>query len=67
VATPRGKERVEESQAFAWNPSISGGKVEDTVLLRGGRIEVLTTTPDLPVVSTEAGGVTYESAGVLLH
>jgi hypothetical protein len=41
--------------------------VEDTVLLRGGRIELLTTTPDLPVVSTEAGGVTYESAGVLLQ
>jgi antitoxin VapB len=67
VATPGGKERVEDSQTFAWNPSISGGKVEDTVLLRGGRIEVLTTTPDLPVVSKEAGGVTYESAGVLLH
>jgi Xaa-Pro dipeptidase len=67
VATPEGKERVEDSQAFAWNPSISGGKVEDTVLLRGGRIEVLTATRDLPVVRTEAGGVTYESAGVLIQ
>jgi Xaa-Pro dipeptidase len=67
VATPGGKERVEDSQAFAWNPSISGGKVEDTVLLRGGRIEVLTATRDLPVVRTEAGGVSYESAGVLIQ
>jgi antitoxin VapB len=66
VATPGGKERVEDSQAFAWNPSIAGGKVEDTVLLRGGRIERLTATPELPVVSTEAGGVRYESAGVLI-
>jgi Xaa-Pro dipeptidase len=67
VATPEGKERVGDSQAFAWNPSIAGGKAEDTVLLRGGRIELLTATPDLPVVSTEAGGARYESAGVLIQ
>jgi Xaa-Pro dipeptidase len=67
VATPEGKERVEDSQAFAWNPSISGGKVEDTALLRGGQIEVLTATRDLPVVRTDAGRVSYESAGVLIQ
>jgi antitoxin VapB len=67
VASPQGKERVKDSQAFAWNPSIAGGKVEDTVLLRGGRIERLTATADLPVVSTEADGATYESAGVLIQ
>jgi Xaa-Pro dipeptidase len=67
VATPAGTERVEDSQAFAWNPSITGGKVEDTVVLRNGQIERLTATPDLPVVSTKAGGVTYESAGVLIQ
>jgi Xaa-Pro dipeptidase len=67
LAAPAGKERVDDSQAFAWNPSIAGGKVEDTVLLRNGRVERLTATPDLPVVSTEAGGATYESAGVLIQ
>src|SRR5277367_1687431 len=66
LATPAGKEIVVNNQAFAWNPSIRGGKVEDTVLLHDGRIETLTGTPDLPVVDTEWNGRTYRSAGVLV-
>src|SRR6202012_4993931 len=55
LATPTGKEQVVNGQAFAWNPSVNGGKIEDTILLRDGAIELLTSTPDLPVVSTKAG------------
>jgi antitoxin VapB len=66
LATPAGKERVVNNQAFAWNPSVAGGKVEDTVLLRDGAIELLTGTPDLPLVSTRAGDLTVQSAGVLI-
>jgi Xaa-Pro dipeptidase len=66
LATPDGKERVVNNQAFAWNPSVAGGKVEDTVLLRNGAIELLTGTPDLPIVSTRAGDLTIQSAGVLI-
>jgi Xaa-Pro dipeptidase len=67
LATPDGKERVVNNQAFAWNPSVAGGKVEDTVLLRNGAIELLTGTPDLPVVSTRARDLTIQSAGVLIR
>lgn len=67
LASPAGKERVVNNQAFAWNPSVAGGKVEDTVLLRDGAIESLTGTPDLPVVSTRAGDRMVESAGVLVR
>jgi Xaa-Pro dipeptidase len=67
LATPAGKERVVNRQAFAWNPSVAGGKVEDTVLLRDGAIELLTGTPDLPVVSTRAGDLIIQSAGVLIR
>jgi Xaa-Pro dipeptidase len=67
LATPAGKERVVNMQAFAWNPSVAGGKVEDTVLFRDGAIESLTGTPDLPVVSTRAGDRIVESAGVLVR
>jgi Xaa-Pro dipeptidase len=67
LATPAGKERVVNSQAFAWNPSVNGGKVEDTVLLRDGKIEVLTSTPDLPAVSTTVGDLVVHSAGVLIR
>jgi antitoxin VapB len=67
LATPAGTECVVNNHAFAWNPSIAGGKAEDTVLLRDGQIELLTPTPDLPVVSTRAGERTVESAGVLVR
>ena len=65
VARPGGKEVCGKQQAFAWNPTVGGGKVEDTVLLRGGSIEVITRTPELPSVETEADGARYYSAGVL--
>jgi len=68
VATPQGTEVVVNNQAFAWNPSIRGGKVEDTVILRDGAIENLTATPELPQL-TEAivEGSAYAAAGVLVR
>jgi Xaa-Pro dipeptidase len=67
LATPAGKEHVVNRQAFAWNPSVAGGKVEDTVLLRDGEIELMTETPDLPIVSTMVGDLVVKSAGVLIR
>ena len=66
VATPTGTETVVNDQAFAWNPSIRGGKAEDTVLLHDERIEWLTATPELPVIEASANGAVYPAAGVLV-
>jgi antitoxin VapB len=66
VATPNGTEIVLDRQAFAWNPSAKGGKVEDTVVLQNGAIELLTETTMFPAVETVVGGQSYRSAGVLL-
>jgi antitoxin VapB len=66
VATPDGTERAVDSQAYAWNPSIRGGKVEDTVLLRDGKIELLTPTPELPPLESSANGNSYPATGVLI-
>jgi antitoxin VapB len=66
VATPAGMETVVNQQAFAWNPSIRGGKAEDTVLLQGGRIEWLTATPELPVIEPVVNGTVYPVAGLLV-
>jgi antitoxin VapB len=64
VATPKGTEMVVNNQAFAWNPSIRGAKVEDTVLLHDGVIENLTGTPELPVIAANVEGGRYAAAGV---
>jgi antitoxin VapB len=66
VATPDGTEAVVNNQAFAWNPSIRGGKVEDTVLLRDGVIENLTATPSLPALDAAVEGSDYKATGVLI-
>lgn len=67
VATPKGTEVVVNNQAFAWNPSIRGGKVEDTVLLRDGVIENLTPTPKLPPLAASVAGSAYVATGVLVR
>ncbi|MGA3136114.1 MAG: M24 family metallopeptidase [Terracidiphilus sp.] len=67
VATPKGTEVVVNNQAFAWNPSIRGGKVEDTVLLRDGVIENLTPTPKLPPLAASVKGSAYVATGVLVR
>jgi len=66
LATPDGTQTVVNNQAFAWNPSIRGGKAEDTVLLRDGKIEWLTSTPELPVIEASVNGTVYPAAGVLI-
>jgi Xaa-Pro dipeptidase len=67
VATPAGTETVFDNQAFAWNPSIRGGKTEDTVILSGDSIEWLTATPTLPVLEATVNGRVYTAAGVLVR
>jgi len=66
VATPDGSETVVNNQAFAWNPSIRGGKAEDTVILHDGKIEWLTATTGLPVINATVNGKVYTAAGVLV-
>lgn len=51
VAHPRSEERVLSRGAFAWNPSITGSKVEDTVLLVNGSVEVITASPQWPTIN----------------
>lgn len=42
---------VQDGQAFAWNPSAPGAKIEDTVLISSGAVEVLTLDPRWPAAS----------------
>lgn len=51
-ATPGTADLVQADQAFAWNPTAPGAKVEDTVLVQESGIDVLTTDPRWPTAVT---------------
>lgn len=65
VAHPSSTERVEDSQAFAWNPSITGTKVEETCIAQDGRIELITTSPNWPTITIAVEGRDYLLPDVL--
>jgi Xaa-Pro aminopeptidase len=54
LADPTVDALVVERQAFAWNPSGGGFKIEDTVLATAAGVEVLSPDPEWPAVA--AGG-----------
>lgn len=55
TANPASTEVAAVGQVYAWNPSITGTKSEDSVLVTEAGCEVLTTTPGWPVI--EVNGV----------
>ena len=65
VAHPRGGDIVERNQAFAWNPSITGTKVEQTVIVTDDGIETLTTSSKFPALTHRIDGREFRSPGVL--
>jgi Xaa-Pro dipeptidase len=54
LASPATDLAVRDRQAFAWNPSGGGFKVEDTVLATMDGLEILSPDPEWPVI--DAGG-----------
>ena len=61
----KSSEIVYNNQAFAWNPSITGTKVEETALFSDDCIEILTLTPDFPQISNEIDRREYLSPNIL--
>lgn len=56
VAYPDGPHIVQARQAFAWNPTMAGVKVEDTMLIHDTGHEIITQTDNWPKVEIEAAG-----------
>jgi Xaa-Pro aminopeptidase len=54
VATPGDLTHLETPVALAWNPSLPGTKIEDTVLLSDAGLEILTVDPRWPTVEVES-------------
>jgi antitoxin VapB len=55
TAVPGSPQVIRAGQAFAWNPSITGVKSEDTILVGEGTNEVLTEMEDWPGIDIQAG------------
>lgn len=66
LAHPASNETVQPRQAFAWNPTITGTKVEDTVLLTERGVEVITASPEWPAIPLAVGGRVLAAAAVLV-
>lgn len=65
VAHPQSEEIVQPRQAFAWNPSITGTKVEETCIAFAEGIEVISATPDWPSIAVVVNGREYLLPDVL--
>jgi Xaa-Pro aminopeptidase len=65
VATPGATHVVQEGEVYAWNPSITGVKSEDTILVGPEQNEVLTTISDWPMLRAQVDGETWDRPAIL--
>lgn len=65
LAHPKSVEKVVLNQAFAWNPTITGTKTEETFVLTKNGAEILTASPNFPSISVEIDGREFHSTGIL--
>jgi hypothetical protein len=63
--TPTCEEIVVPDQGFAWNPSITGIKFEDTMIAHESGCEFITVTGGWPTQPVEHGGRLWERPAVL--
>lgn len=66
-ATENCREKVLENQAFAWNPSITGTKSEDTIIAQADWTEVISASPQWPTRQFELAGVSIDRPNILVR
>lgn len=65
TATPVSTQPILVGQAFAWNPSITGAKSEDTILVGEQNNEVITAIEDWPTADIQVGGQIIKRPAIL--
>ena len=65
IATPDSQDLVQAGQVYAWNPSITGVKSEDTILVTDSGTEVLTAIDGWPVLPAAVDGIEYPRPAIL--
>ncbi len=66
LATRQEKRKVLPQQAFAWNPSITGTKSEDTIIAFPESPMIITSTPSWPKVKVEYKGKVWVRPDILV-
>ena len=64
--TPDVQGKVLNNQAFAWNPSITGTKSEDTIIASGDRQETISAARDWPMIGVDVKGRKVLRPGILV-
>ena len=67
LVTPHTTGVVLDNQAVAWNPSITGTKLEDTIITTEKGPEVLTVTPKWPTLTVEYKGTKIPRPDILIR
>lgn len=65
IATPDSAEAVNVGQVYAWNPSITGVKSEDSILIGENDNEVLTAIEGWPAIEITVGGQKMKRPAIL--
>ena len=63
---PATEVEVRERQAFAWNPTITGAKVEGTIIAHADGVEIITHTGSWPTIDVEIEGKVYPQPTILI-
>lgn len=66
ILYPGNPETVLDHQAFAWNPTVPGTKVEETIIAYKDGAEVITKSKNWPMINVELNGKIYPQPGILL-
>jgi len=64
--TPGSNEIALENQAFAWNPSITGTKSEDTIITTGQGIKVISVIKNWPMITLGCCGEKIKRPDILI-
>ncbi|MBM4171105.1 MAG: M24 family metallopeptidase [Ignavibacteria bacterium] len=67
IIYPGNKEVVQNNQAFAWNPTITGAKVEETMIVNENGFEVITKSPNWPMIIVNLNGKKYPQPNILIR
>lgn len=58
--------KIEENQSFAWNPSITGTKSEDTIIVKGKGCDIITEDKRWPLIEIEYKGKRIPRPDILI-